>query len=492
MTCCRISPLISLKQGNRIQLRSRGSARREHIGVVFSGSIAVPCNGVYTFHLKSDDGSRLFVGRASLRLTSDRNGEVSKPQRITVGQLLNAEGRWRVGRGRGKVTLVRQTETGWQIELSAGAGHMLLEIGEAAGLSAETLLNARIRATGVCHSIHTADGQSVAGILLVPSQRRLSHSPPSDPQRDATIATDTNDPVLTTAGEVHRLKREGSAAGVSREDSRRGHVCFARASSLHDPGMPTRGLYVVDPRPTARRSAADRRYLKSKKARPIRTVRAVVKRVPGESAGWDARRAGETHTGSTRQWQLDAQQVELQGIVTAVHSNGLTILMRGGVAKIELRLAGQSLASLPQYENALVRIRGCLLASWDYVTHQVRMGDADLRGGHSGGSSCAAGSFFQSPQDRRRVTALRSAGRRFSTRESLRQIVHACDGEYFLMDGERACASPPSNRSPLKQATLWRSSVFPICSAARGRWCARPSSARPARSPARCENDRRR
>ncbi|MBI4325155.1 MAG: hypothetical protein HY674_07805, partial [Chloroflexi bacterium] len=37
---------------------------------------------------------------------------------------------------------------------------------------------------------------------------------------------------------------------------------------------------------------------------------------------------------------LDAQYVEIQGIVTAVHADGVTLLTRGGVIKAELRVIG--------------------------------------------------------------------------------------------------------------------------------------------------------
>lgn len=434
------STLISLKQETVSNFSLANLPRREHIGVVFSGSIAVPRNGVYTFHLKSDDGSRLFVGRASLRLTPTGTAKFPKPQRITVGQLLNAEddGGW--VEVEGKVTLVRQTETGWQIELSAGAGHMLLEIGEAAGLSAETLLNARIRATGVCHSIHTADGQSVAGILLVPSQREIEPlAPPSDPQRDATIATDTNDlPVLTTAGEVHRLKREEAQRAYPVKI--RGVVTCVlpehQAFTIQDA---TRGLYVVDLSPDRSNPPQTGEYLEVEGTTDPGLFAPVVNACRVKSAG-----VGRTAEPVKPTWDqlvngsLDAQQVELQGIVTAVHSNGLTILMRGGVAKIELRLAGQSLASLPQYENALVRIRGCLLASWDYVTHQVRMGDVRIYAADILVDQAAPLDLFSSPRKTASELLLFDPQAGVFQRVKVSgQIVHACDGEYFLMDGER-------------------------------------------------------
>jgi hypothetical protein len=62
---------------------------------------------------------------------------------------------------------------------------------------------------------------------------------------------------------------------------------------------------------------------------------------------------------------LDAQHVELPGVVTAVHSNSASLLTRDGVVQLELRVTGLEPAQFERFENALVRVRGCLFASWD-------------------------------------------------------------------------------------------------------------------------------
>jgi hypothetical protein len=72
---------------------------------------------------------------------------------------------------------------------------------------------------------------------------------------------------------------------------------------------------------------------------------------------------------------LDAQYVEIQGIVTAILTNGLTLRTRGGIINVELRVTGIPSQELKRFENALVRVRGCLFASWDYATHQVKVGE---------------------------------------------------------------------------------------------------------------------
>ena len=56
---------------------------------------------------------------------------------------------------------------------------------------------------------------------------------------------------------------------------------------------------------------------------------------------------------------LDTQYVEVQGIVTAVEADGLALLTRAG--KIRVQLSEADPQSLKPYENALIRIRGCVI-----------------------------------------------------------------------------------------------------------------------------------
>lgn len=434
------STLVSLKQEGATNFDLTNLPRSERIGAVFTGSIAVPRSGIYIFHLKSDDGSRLFVGKPSLHLTPTGTATFPKPHRITVGQLLNPEDDSAWVEVEGKVTLVRQTETGWQLELSAGAGHMLLEIGDTAGLSVATLLNARIRATGFCQSIHTADGQSIAGILLVPGRREIELlAPANDPQRDAASATNANGlPVLSTGGAVHRLKRE-EAQRAYPVNIRGVVTCVLpehQAFIIHDA---TRGLYVVDLSPNRPNPPQPGEYLEVEGTTDPGLFAPIVNARRVKSAG-----AGRMPEPVKPTWDqlvngsLDAQQVELQGIVTAVHTNGLTLLMRGGVVKIELRLAGERDVALQPFENALVRIRGCLFASWDYVTHQVRMGDVRIYAADIMVDQAAPQDLFSIP--RKPASELLLFDPQASVFQRVKvagQIVHQRLGEYFLMDGDR-------------------------------------------------------
>ena len=64
---------------------------------------------------------------------------------------------------------------------------------------------------------------------------------------------------------------------------------------------------------------------------------------------------------------LDSQYVEVQGLVTAVQPSGVSLLTRMGPIQID-GLGAKSLEDWRQFEDALVRVRGCVLAVYDRVT----------------------------------------------------------------------------------------------------------------------------
>ena len=71
---------------------------------------------------------------------------------------------------------------------------------------------------------------------------------------------------------------------------------------------------------------------------------------------------------------LDAQYVEIEGIVTAVTPSGMQLLTHGGTINVELQ-GSLNRGEMKRYENTLIRIRGELLADWNPQTHQVRLGE---------------------------------------------------------------------------------------------------------------------
>lgn len=352
----------------------------EHVGAQFTGFLEVARAGLYSFQLRSDDGSRLFVGRPALQLEILGTDPLPAAIPLVIGQSLreDEDRSWAVLEG--VVQLAAPNGTGLRLELGTGPTRLRVEVAEGHGLVPESLLRQRIRATGFCRSALTLEGQRVPGVLLVPGPAQIEILPtPHAP--DGGAATNENAlPVLRTAVQVHRLKREEAERGYP--VVLRGTVTSAlpehQAVTVQDG---TRGIYVVD---VSTNSAAVPRVGELVEVEgvsdpslfaPIVNATRLTRLGDGQLPApvqptWDQLLSGS----------LDAQYVELPGVVTAVQSNSISLLTRAGVVQIELRVIGLEPEQFQPFENALVRVRGCLFASWDYQTHQFRAGTARIYG----------------------------------------------------------------------------------------------------------------
>ncbi len=448
-------PVLSAGVVSNFTLANRPQA--EWIGAVFTGYLDVLTAGVYRFHLKSDDGGRLFVGGPTLQFVKFGTAPIPAARRLSVGQVLGPEDSAVWAEVEGRVTLVRQTSGGMVFELAAGAGQMRVEVGDAHGVNPAVLQNARVRVTGFCQSALSTDGQRVANNLLVPDAGHIQLVDEfSAPTAERTRGGAGNaPPLLTTAAAVHGLKRDEAQRALPVR--LRGVVtCVLPEHQAFTMQDATRGIYVVDATASLPTPPRIGEFLEVEGSTdpslfaPIVNARYVVARGTGRlpepiKPTWD-----QLVNGS-----LDAQPVELEGIVTAVQTNGLTLLTRGGVIKVELRLNGEGLDGLARYENARVRIRGCLFASWDYVTHQVKMGDVRIYAADIIVAEPAPVDLFSSPSKTAGELLLFDplAGV-FQRVKVSGQIVHERDGEYYLVDGARGLRFMPKQPVMLARGDL--------------------------------------
>ncbi len=73
----------------------------------------------------------------------------------------------------------------------------------------------------------------------------------------------------------------------------------------------------------------------------------------------------------------DVQWAELLGLVTAVQSNTMTLLLPEG--QMDVRMDGCYESDLKHFEKSVVRIRGVLYAMWNAATREVRVGNVMMR-----------------------------------------------------------------------------------------------------------------
>jgi signal transduction histidine kinase len=457
----------AIKSGTATNIDLSVMARPEHVAIQFSGYLAVPGDGLYTFYTKSDDGSQLFVGGPSLQLTVTGRAALPEPRPVVIGQTLRdaEDGQW--AQVEGKVTFVNEQPDGVKLELSAGADQIRVEIADISGLPATPLLNRRIRATGFCQSAATTDGQKVPGVLLVPGGREIELR---EAPVEAMEAASTNAgplPVLTTAAEVHRLKREEAQRGYPVKF--RGVVTCVlperQAFILQDA---SRGLYVEDHSTIRSRPPQIGEFLEVQGVTDPSLFAPIVDAQQIISLG-----EGHLPTPVYPTWDqflngsLDAQYVEIQGIITAVQTNGVTLLTQGGRIKLELRVTGLAPEALGHYENALVRVRGCLLASWDYVTHEVRVGEIRIYGADISVDQPSPADLFATP--RKTAAELLLFDPQASAFQRVKvsgQIVHVRDTEYYLTDGRNGLRFITKKPEPLAAGDLVDVVGFPELSAA--------------------------
>jgi signal transduction histidine kinase len=436
-----------LKSGTVTNFDLSVMPRPEHVGIRFSGYLDVARDGLYTFYTRSDDGSRLFVGNPTLQLKILGSAAFPASRSVSPGQKLAANDTSRWGEVEGKVTFLSADSEGLKLELCAGSGCVRVEVANAAGLSSAQLLNRRVRATGYCQSNRTADSREVLGVLLVPGRQQiiLLDSLPASTESASTNAGGL--PFLVTAAEIHGLVREEAQRGYP---VRIGGVITCvlpdqQAFTLQDS---TRGVYVID--------------FSQSRSDPPRIgefVEVEGTTDPGKFAPEvSARRVRLLGAGDlpeplhpTRDQlmngSLDAQYVELKGILTSIHSNEVTLLTTDGRVKAELRVNGLKPGDLERFGDALIRVRGCLLANWDYLTHQVKVDEFRIFGADITVDQPGPKDLFSS---RRKTTSelllFDPQASVFQRVKVSGQVIHERDSEYFIMDdkgGVRFIAKHP-------------------------------------------------
>lgn len=471
--------LTPVRTGTVCNFDLNAATRPENVGLEFTGLLEVPSDGLYTFFVTSDDGCKLFLDEPAPRLSVVGSAPPPQPRRIAAGQSLSEDevSQWSVVEG--KVTFWEKSSGEAELELSSGAGGLRLHIIDVSGGPPPRLFHSRIRATGVCEATRTEEGQKVAGALLVPAWEEIEvlEAAPElwpDPglvrisdlartnlsddaeavalenihrESDFTELSQTL-PVLTTAEQVQRLRREeawrgypvkirgvvswvsGDFQALVLQDSTR--AIYVRGFPVWAQNLPQVGEYweiegVSDPAdfsPIVLARKAGRLGI-GRLPEPVRPT-------------WDQLLNGS----------LDAQYVEVQGIVTAVGASRLTLLTRGGELNIEL--TGSRPESLKSYENALVRVRGCLFAKWNGATHQVSVDRAIIMGNGSITVDEPAPSdpFAAARKSAAELLFFDAQAGVFQRVRVSGQIVHGWENVYYMMDGTNGLRFTP--RSPVQ------------------------------------------
>jgi signal transduction histidine kinase len=421
--------------------------RADDVGLEFTGLIAIPREGVYTFHLTSDDGSRLFVGGAPMkvRVSGKRPAPVAA-EKLPSSILERGNSPWVTLEG--TVSSASIWTTGGELQMRAGNEDIRVDVFENGDSVPGIPPHSRVRVAGIYQNVIADDGSLVSGRILVLNWKAVRPAVLSEtaPAKAAGEGETTN---LPTADRVHAAGASSTISSVAEIKalssdlakqelpvSIRGvvtaYISKYSGAVVHDS---TRGVYValnnlLEAEPLQRGEFCQIEGVAGPGAfAPVVVARRITHLGPGQlpkplRATWD-----QLVNGS-----LDTEYAEIDGVVTAVRDRRVVLLTQGG--KIALELSDFRADFLPGYEGAVVRIRGCVFADFNPETHKLGVGSLFVSGAAIEVLEPAPRDLFSAPQksigellfyDPKPVPfrLLRVSG----------QIIYGRPGEYFLTDG---------------------------------------------------------
>ena len=335
------------------------------VGIRFTGYFEALRSGRYYFSLNSDDGSRIWIGNPAIPVKKIGTNEPPLPLAAIIGGPMSRETRSHLVTVKGRVSFVSRLGKGLQLEIRSERDAMFVKLADAGALVPNDLLNALVCVSGLAQDVPTEEKRLVVGGVIVASAADLTVIENAPGKGELP-------PVLTTVMQVHSLSEENAerslpvkiegvvtAVGQPRDqwvvihDDMRGS--FVRLAGF------TNRLPVVG------EVWAVNGVTGSGDFAPVvvaeRAVRLGKGRLPAPAhLGWS-----QLVNGS-----MDVQWVEIEGMVTAVSSNRLTLMFPEGHQ--DITLPEWEAAELSAFDKAVVLVRGTLFASWNPQTHEVLSG----------------------------------------------------------------------------------------------------------------------
>jgi signal transduction histidine kinase len=344
----------------------------ELFGIRFNGYFLAPVDGKYTFNLDSDDGSLLFLDSPEVSLIGIGHAKIPAPA-ITALRASMADSeapRWMNVEGR--AVFVSKSGRGLRFQLQSQPDSISVTVADDKALDPLRLLNSRIRVSGVGRAVIAPNQERVLGELSVATSDDIAI------QEDLAggIATPGAKPTLVTVGKIQGLSKEEAARHLPVRIQ--GVVtCISppifRYMSVQDE---TRGIFVRLPSSNKSAAAVGQfcevvGYTAPGDFAPIVIADSFVILGKGQMPQPVHPTWNQLINGS-----MDIQWVELQGLVTAVHSNSLVLLLPEGELRVEVQSYSDS--QLRTFERAVIRLRGVLFAAWN-TNRTVQVGHLLMR-----------------------------------------------------------------------------------------------------------------
>jgi signal transduction histidine kinase len=340
-------------------LSSISGPQEGRFGIRFKGFFTAPTGGKYAFHLESEDGSLLFLDTPEISLTVIGHDVVPSPIVSSLhAPMTDSEApKWMSVEGR--VAFDYRSGRGLRFELCSQSDSIWVTVADSGELDPIRLLNSRIRVAGIGRAVMALNRERVLGELSAATSENITML------EDPAGAT-------TDSGSVRTLVAVGQIQGLSKEEAARhlpvkiqGVVTSLAPSvfgymTIQDE---TRGIFVrlpsyVNAPVVVGRFCEVVGHTDSGDFAPIVVAEDVNVLGKGQMPLPARPTWKELANGS-----LDIQWVEIQGLVTAVHGNNLTLLLPEGELDVEVR--AYSDAQLRAFESAAIRLRGVLFAAWN-------------------------------------------------------------------------------------------------------------------------------
>jgi signal transduction histidine kinase len=436
-------------------------ARPTYTALVFSGYLQITQAGVYKFFLDSEDGSRLFFGNPAVSCNVVPPPPRPIPATESVGQALARGESHSWVEAEGEVLFFGRDHRSLAIDLLERGTAVPVTVVEGAGLFSTNLLHRHLRVQGICNLSGEPLEKKLAGILVPGSEQVEIYSPE---QESARINSAGN--VLTTAAQVRRLKPDQARLGIPAkirgviiaaerdsfviQDASGGvYVQFTVGYSFNQPSVGQ--LWEVDGRTDP---GAFSPVIFADKAKYLGYAALPEPIQPA----WDQLMNGN----------VDAEYVELRGVLIAISTNELTILTPDG----KVIVAGNEKRPLPLLPStnsgggpllgSILRIRGCFTPVLNWQTRQVIAGRFHLYPAAAEVEEPAVPDLFSLPttraEDLLRFNAHASALR---TTKVAGQIVFARAGEYFLLDGKTGMRILTDELFPLQTGDMVEAVGYP-------------------------------
>jgi len=340
--------------------------RDEQVGIRFQGYFDAPQDGKYRFDMSSDDGSRLWIDLAHPALTKSRSTGTPEPRQVKIAEPISSLNERLLVTTEGRPSFITRLGKGFKIELRSGQNSVSVVLIDSGPLETTDLLNAYVRVSGLATCVLSDDQIIRMGTILAVSPSNLTIV-------EHPYSRGKNSEALTTVMQVHSLTREEAASEVPVRI--RGTV--TALGPIIDRWMivqdDTRGIFVnlaqlPNCRPNIGESWNISGYTQPGDFSPV--IIATQATLSGKSRMPEPAHPSWSQLANGR---MDVQRVEIQGLVTGVHSNVLSLVTAEG--HLEVAMPGWPESELKPFERAIVSIRGTLFAAWNAETHEVQVGN---------------------------------------------------------------------------------------------------------------------